>query len=120
MGMIDQLRRLLSESGYSANEIGRRTGGSPSQVSRYLRGERTLSMPVIEKLCAGLGFQLVREEDGRLLPALRETTDSDILRERLEQALAEIQRYRRREREALGLAHRMVSLLSTGGADRGG
>jgi transcriptional regulator with XRE-family HTH domain len=88
MGMIDDLRRLLSESGYSANEIGRRTGVSPSQVSRYLRGERTLSMPVIEKLCDGLGYQLVRVDDDRLTPTPGEPTDADLLKERPEQPLA--------------------------------
>src|SRR3954470_14471648 len=102
MGIIDQLRQLLAESGYSANEIGRRTGVSPSQVSRFLRGERTLSMPVMEKICGGLGYQLARDDDGRLLPPSREPMEVDLLRERLEQALAEIERYRRRERETLG------------------
>jgi transcriptional regulator with XRE-family HTH domain len=111
MGIIDDLRQLLAASGCSANELGRRSGVSPSQVSRYLRGERTLSMPVVEKICDGLGYLLVRYDDNRLITAPNEPTDTERLQERLDQAVAEIERYRRRERETLVLATRVVRHL---------
>jgi len=58
----EQLRAALVETGLSMNEIARRSGVSQPTLSRFLRGERSLTLPVAARLCAMLGLRLCTEE----------------------------------------------------------
>jgi transcriptional regulator with XRE-family HTH domain len=57
-----QLREALGKTGLSLNEIGRRSGVSQPVLSRFMRGERTLTLPVASKLCQMLGLRLCEDE----------------------------------------------------------
>ena len=39
-------------------EIARRADVSPAQLSRFLRNERSLTLPAVERLCEVLGLEL--------------------------------------------------------------
>jgi len=58
--IVAQLREAISGSGLSLNELGRRTGVSEGQLSRFLRGDRTLTLPAAAKVCLYLGLELSR------------------------------------------------------------
>jgi transcriptional regulator with XRE-family HTH domain len=53
-----QLRDAVNQSGLSLNEIERRCGVSHTALSRFVRGERSLTLPVAGKLCQLLGLDL--------------------------------------------------------------
>jgi transcriptional regulator with XRE-family HTH domain len=63
-GLVAQLRDVIRASGLSLNELGRRTGVSEGQLSRFLRGDRTLTLPAAARVCQYLGMELC----GRSLP----------------------------------------------------
>jgi len=54
----ESLRRAISQSGLTPYEIARRAGTSPQVITRFLRGERGLSLVVIDRLCVVLGLEL--------------------------------------------------------------
>lgn len=56
--LADQLRRALAASGLSMSRLGREAGVSQAQLSRFLRGERTLTLATAARLCAYLGLRL--------------------------------------------------------------
>jgi transcriptional regulator with XRE-family HTH domain len=58
--LVAQLRQAIRESGLSLNEIGRRTGVSQGQLSRFLRGDRTLTLPAAARVCVYFGLELCR------------------------------------------------------------
>jgi transcriptional regulator with XRE-family HTH domain len=65
----DQLRVMLQETlwetGLSQAELARKTGLSPGQLSRFRRGERGLSLEMIDKVLDVLGLEvLFRRKDG--------------------------------------------------------
>lgn len=51
-----ELLRVLEESGMSRYEIAQRTGVEQSALSRFLTGERTMTLATADRLCAGLGI----------------------------------------------------------------
>jgi transcriptional regulator with XRE-family HTH domain len=57
--LIEQLRRALAASGVSMNRLGKEAGVNQAQLSRFLRGERTLTLTTAARLCAYLGLRLV-------------------------------------------------------------
>jgi transcriptional regulator with XRE-family HTH domain len=57
--MIVQLRTAIRDSGLSVSEIGRRSKVSQPQLSRFISGERTLTLPAAARLCEALGLRLV-------------------------------------------------------------
>jgi transcriptional regulator with XRE-family HTH domain len=61
MNITDRLRRAIERSGQSQNEIAKGSGVSQGVVSRFVRGERDISLPVADRLCAYLGFRLVEK-----------------------------------------------------------
>jgi transcriptional regulator with XRE-family HTH domain len=68
--LVSQLREAIRESGLSLNELGRRTRVSEGQLSRFLRGDRTLTLPAAARLCDYLGMELCRQrKTGRERPA---------------------------------------------------
>jgi transcriptional regulator with XRE-family HTH domain len=56
--LIAELRRAVSESGLSHNEIARRTGISQPQITRFANGQRLLTLETADKLFAALGLTL--------------------------------------------------------------
>ena len=56
--LVAQLRQAIRDSGLSLNEIGRRAGVSEGQLSRFLRGDRTLTLPAAAKVCLYFGLEL--------------------------------------------------------------
>jgi transcriptional regulator with XRE-family HTH domain len=47
-------------TGEKNSELSRRSGVSQPQITRFLSGERDISLEVAEKLCAALGLELRR------------------------------------------------------------
>jgi transcriptional regulator with XRE-family HTH domain len=56
--LIDVLRRAIRTSGRSLGELGEASGVSAGQLSRFVRGQRSLTLPAAEKLCEVLHLQL--------------------------------------------------------------
>jgi transcriptional regulator with XRE-family HTH domain len=75
--VVRQLQDAIRASGLSLQELGRRAGVSQGQLSRFLRGDRTLTLPAAARLC--LYFRLgLRPDEGS--PALQPASDvSDTL-----------------------------------------
>jgi DNA-binding phage protein len=59
--LIEQLRDEIRNSGQSLNQLARNAGLGPDQLSRFLRGERTLTLPAVAKVCEALGLGLSRQ-----------------------------------------------------------
>ena len=51
-------------TGEKNSELARRSGVSHPQITRFLSGERDISLEVAEKLCAALGLSLVKDPAG--------------------------------------------------------
>jgi transcriptional regulator with XRE-family HTH domain len=63
--LVIQLQDALREAqdrGQSLSDLWRRSGVTQGQLSRFLRGERMLSLPAAGKLCEALGLRLVGPE----------------------------------------------------------
>jgi transcriptional regulator with XRE-family HTH domain len=63
-GLVEQLREAIRASGESLNHLGKRTGVGPDRLSRFLRGERDLTLTAAEKLCFALGLRLADGDGG--------------------------------------------------------
>jgi ribosome-binding protein aMBF1 (putative translation factor) len=58
--VIEELRDGIRRSGMCLKELGGRAGVDPSVLSRFLRAERSLTLPTAERLSKLLGLELVR------------------------------------------------------------
>jgi len=56
--LIKQMRDAIRNSGLPVVEIARQAGISQGQLSRFMRNQRTLTLPVAEKVCDVLGLEL--------------------------------------------------------------
>jgi plasmid maintenance system antidote protein VapI len=56
--MVSQIREAVRRSGRSLGELSRATGVGTDRISRFMRGERTLTLPAAAKLCEALGLEL--------------------------------------------------------------
>ncbi len=56
------LRKAIAKSGESLADLNRATGISTAVLSRFVRGERTLTLPTADKLARHLGLELVKRE----------------------------------------------------------
>ena len=56
--LADQLRRAIGGCGMSLNQLAKATGVNKAQLSRFIREERSLTLPAAAKLCAYLGLSL--------------------------------------------------------------
>ncbi len=54
----ESLKKAISGSGLTPYEVARRAGTSPQSITRFLRGERGLSLVVIDRICLALGLVL--------------------------------------------------------------
>lgn len=59
----EQVRQAIAESGASLRELSRKTDLYPSQLSRFMRGERGLTTGSLDRLAAYLGLKLTKEEE---------------------------------------------------------
>ncbi len=57
--LADALRRAIRDSGLSYNALRRLAGVNQAQVSRFMLGERDLTLQVASRLCLVLGCELV-------------------------------------------------------------
>ena len=58
----EQLRAILSEELFVAlteRHFSERIGVSQASISRFVRGERDLSLSTVDRICAALGYELV-------------------------------------------------------------
>ena len=60
--LIGILKETIRGSGLSLNELSKRTGVSNPQLSRFMRGDRSLTLPAAEKLVTYFGLRLVRSD----------------------------------------------------------
>jgi transcriptional regulator with XRE-family HTH domain len=66
--LTDLIRQAIQESGLSLNELARQSGVSAPQLSRFLRGERTITLDAADKLVQFLQIELrlpKRERKGK-------------------------------------------------------
>jgi transcriptional regulator with XRE-family HTH domain len=61
--MVLELRKVIQGSGYTLNQLGKKSRVSQSQLSRFVRGERDLTFDAASRVADVLGVQFV-------LPAL--------------------------------------------------
>jgi transcriptional regulator with XRE-family HTH domain len=54
----EQLRQAIKKTGLSLHEIGRRAGVAAPIVSRFMRADRSLTLPIASRLCQALGLRL--------------------------------------------------------------
>lgn len=59
LSISDQLRHAIEDSGLSRYRIAKESGLSQSLLSRFMSGDRGLSLEAIDKLGTLLGFRLV-------------------------------------------------------------
>ena len=57
-GLIAQLREAIRDSGESLQQLGKRTRIGADRLSRFVRGERGLSLEAADTLCRALGLSL--------------------------------------------------------------
>ncbi|HEX5268898.1 MAG TPA: helix-turn-helix transcriptional regulator [Gemmataceae bacterium] len=58
--VTEQLKVAIRECGMSLNQLQAVSGVGRDQLSRFLRGERSLTLPAVEALCKALGYQLTK------------------------------------------------------------
>lgn len=54
----DQVRRLIADSGLSSYRLSQLSGVPESTLSRFLRGERTITLETLDRLSAALRLEL--------------------------------------------------------------
>ena len=59
--LIGALKEAITRSGLSVNQVAKASGVSQSALSRFIRGERDLSLPAAEKLVTFLGLTLAKK-----------------------------------------------------------
>jgi transcriptional regulator with XRE-family HTH domain len=57
--LVERLRQAVRESGRSLSELGRQAGLDHGRLSRFMRGERDLTLSAAARLCAVVGLCLV-------------------------------------------------------------
>ncbi len=62
MGLDAQLRTAIEESGQGQREISRGSGVSQAAISRFLKGERSLTLESASKIFDYLGVRLTPEK----------------------------------------------------------
>lgn len=60
--MTDQLRQAIEQSGLSQYRIAKDLQINQAQLSRFMRGQRGLSLELLDRLCAYLDLQLSKRK----------------------------------------------------------
>ena len=63
ISLVDQLREAILQKGLPLNQLAKACGVHRSQLSRFMRSERDLSIEGIERVCAALGLKLLLVKD---------------------------------------------------------
>ena len=58
--LVEQLREAIIESKMPLNRLSKASGVHRSQLSRFLRGERDISLAGASAVCLALGYQLTK------------------------------------------------------------
>jgi transcriptional regulator with XRE-family HTH domain len=58
MALLDDLRNAISKSGRTGYDLSRASGVTAGQLSRFMRGERGLSVETVESLADALGLEI--------------------------------------------------------------
>ena len=58
MGIVSELRKAIERDERTMYALARDAGLSQIQLSRFMRGERGLTTPAVERLCEALGLTL--------------------------------------------------------------
>jgi transcriptional regulator with XRE-family HTH domain len=58
LAMVRAIRTAIEKSGLTLLELWERSGVHHSALSRFLRGERTLTLPAVAKVVDALGFEI--------------------------------------------------------------
>ena len=64
--MVEQLREAIRRSGQSLNGLSRECGVGRDRLSRFMRGERDLTLSAAEKVCRALRLCLADEGKRRV------------------------------------------------------
>jgi transcriptional regulator with XRE-family HTH domain len=59
----EQLRSAIRESGKSAYRLAKESGVHSTQISRFIKADRSLDMPAINSLCEVLNLKLTERKD---------------------------------------------------------
>jgi transcriptional regulator with XRE-family HTH domain len=65
MSLTDEMRRAIEISKHTHAEIARGSGVGKSQISRFVSGERGLSVDALEKIATFLGLEISVRPIGR-------------------------------------------------------
>jgi transcriptional regulator with XRE-family HTH domain len=63
-GLVDQLKEAIRNSGQTLYQLSKASGVPSPQLSRFVRGERTITLPVAEKICRALNLRLAPGPQG--------------------------------------------------------
>jgi transcriptional regulator with XRE-family HTH domain len=58
--MVETLKEAIRGDGRSLSELGRLTGVDVGRLSRFMRGQRGITLTAAAELCKVLGLQLAR------------------------------------------------------------
>jgi transcriptional regulator with XRE-family HTH domain len=61
--LVDRLKEAVRGCGLSLNELGKRAGLDHARLSRFVRGERDLTLTAAAQLFEALGFKLAADEN---------------------------------------------------------
>lgn len=62
--LASEIKRAITSKGLTSYAVGQLAGVNPTLISRFLNGERGLTLASADKIIAGLGLRLV--EDGKV------------------------------------------------------
>ncbi len=61
-GLVEQIKEAVRRSGQSLNALSKISGLDSGQLSRFMRGQRSVSLEAAEKLCNALHLHLAQDE----------------------------------------------------------
>jgi hypothetical protein len=59
--LVEQLKQAIRQSGHTLAGLEQAADLPKGQLSRFMRGQRTITMPVAERICRVLGLKLTAE-----------------------------------------------------------
>jgi transcriptional regulator with XRE-family HTH domain len=65
-GLVQKLQAAIQDSGLTLTQLSERAGIALPQLTRFMKGERGLTLASAEKICNALGLDLVKRRRGRL------------------------------------------------------